>query len=205
MNAVKHGLTAKYIVIGGEDPDEFEALRTDLELEFDPSTRLGLELIDLAAGYLWRLRRGARLEASLMKGYQAEASAEAEAQRESEHSQSISDEAERRCAESFGNDEETILRSRVDGTYSRRYYEFLGEVETETKPGWKPPTQEQNGADSEQERESGLLRLIRDVDSGDALGRLIRYEAALMKGLNQTLQHLHRLQAERNATKVISV
>ena len=39
MNAVKHGLTAKYVVIGDEDPDEFEALRTDLEVELEPSTR----------------------------------------------------------------------------------------------------------------------------------------------------------------------
>jgi hypothetical protein len=49
MNAVKYGLTAKYIVIGDEDPDEFEALRADLEADLQPSTRLQHELVNRLA------------------------------------------------------------------------------------------------------------------------------------------------------------
>jgi len=49
------------------------------------------------------------------------------------------------------------------------------------------------------------LMLIIDVENGDALGKLTRYEAGLMNALTRTRQLLHLHQAERNATKVISV
>ena len=39
MNAVKHGLTARDVVIGDEDPKAFETLRAELEADFEPSTR----------------------------------------------------------------------------------------------------------------------------------------------------------------------
>jgi hypothetical protein len=40
MNALKHGLSAKKIVIGDEDPKEFEALRAALECDWHPETAL---------------------------------------------------------------------------------------------------------------------------------------------------------------------
>jgi hypothetical protein len=46
MNAVKHGLTAQCIVIGDEDPDEFEALRADLTAKFQPSSGFEEELVN---------------------------------------------------------------------------------------------------------------------------------------------------------------
>ena len=39
MNALKHGLSAKAVVIEGEDPREFEALRAGLEQDFGRSDR----------------------------------------------------------------------------------------------------------------------------------------------------------------------
>ena len=66
------------------------------------------------------------------------------------------------------------------------------------------PTTYSTGNSSSRPR-TGLLMLIRDVENGDALGKLTRYEAGLMSAISQTLQHLHLLQAGRNATKVISV
>jgi hypothetical protein len=94
MNAVKHGLTAKYIVIGDEDPDEFEALRADLESDFQPSTRLEYELVDRLAGLLWRLRRVPGVEAALVKARQVEA------WQNSEHVEWLKYEARRRCNKS---------------------------------------------------------------------------------------------------------
>jgi hypothetical protein len=190
MNAVKHGLTAKYIVIGDEDPDEFEALRADLESDFQPSTRLEYELVDRLAGLLWRLRRVPGVEAALVKARQVEA------WQNSEQVEWLKYEARRRCNKSFGSDD-AALDAMMDGTYDARLRKFLEEVQAEDS--------EQEVADSDREQETGLLMLIIDVENGDALGKLTRYEAGLMNALTRTRQLLHLHQAERNATKVISV
>ena len=67
MNALRHGLTAKSIVIGDEDSNEFEQLQVDLETDLQPATRLERELVGRLAGLLWRLRRVPILEAALVK------------------------------------------------------------------------------------------------------------------------------------------
>ena len=66
-NALKHGLSASQIVIGAEDPDQFERLRAGLLADFRPSTTIDRELIDQLAGLLWRLRRVTSLEADLLR------------------------------------------------------------------------------------------------------------------------------------------
>jgi hypothetical protein len=67
MNACKHGLTAKEIVIWDEDPAEFEALCAGLTADFAPQTTFERELVDRLAGLLWRLRRVPVLEACIIK------------------------------------------------------------------------------------------------------------------------------------------
>ena len=176
MNAVKHGLTAKYIVIGDEDPDEFEALRVDLESDFQPSTRLEYELVDRLAGLLWRLRRVPGVEAALVKARQVEA------WQNSGHVEWLKYEARRRCNKSFGSDD-AALDAMMDGTYDARLRKFLEEVQAEDS--------EQEVADSDREQETGLLMLIIDVENGDALGKLTRYEAGLMNAVTRTRQLLH--------------
>ena len=57
LNAVKHGLTARLIVIGDEDPAEFEELRAGLMEQYDPQLPDERELVEYLAGVLWRLRR----------------------------------------------------------------------------------------------------------------------------------------------------
>jgi hypothetical protein len=72
MNATTHGLTAETVVIKDEDPRAFEMLRDDLIREFGPETTLEFQLIDRAAGLLWRLRRVPQIEASLMETHRLE-------------------------------------------------------------------------------------------------------------------------------------
>jgi hypothetical protein len=67
MNALKHGLSAKAIVIEGEDPREFETLRAGLERDFEPSTVIERELVENLAALLWRQRRGHRFEAAIFQ------------------------------------------------------------------------------------------------------------------------------------------
>ncbi len=67
LNAVKLGLTARDIVIGDEDPKEFETLRAELEADFESRTRIEYELVEQLAGLLWRLRRIPALEAAIAR------------------------------------------------------------------------------------------------------------------------------------------
>lgn len=67
MNALKHGLAAKAVVIEGEDPREFEALRAGLERDFDAQTVIERELVENLAALLWRQRRGHRFEAAIFQ------------------------------------------------------------------------------------------------------------------------------------------
>ena len=67
MNALKHGFSSQEIVLEGEDADQFDALRAQLEVEFAPDSVIERELVDRLAGLLWRLRRVPVLEAALIR------------------------------------------------------------------------------------------------------------------------------------------
>lgn len=67
MNACKHGLTAQTVVIGDEDPTQFDCLRQALEKEFEPRSLMARELVERLAGIVWRLRRIPKFEAALIE------------------------------------------------------------------------------------------------------------------------------------------
>ena len=58
---------SRQIVIGDEDPRQFEELRRGLEGDFKLGTTIETELVELLAGQLWRLRRVPVLQAALMQ------------------------------------------------------------------------------------------------------------------------------------------
>lgn len=66
-NSVKHGDYSKTMFIQGENPEEFDALRADLESCFAPIDALDRELIHNLASSLWRLRRMGQQEAELIR------------------------------------------------------------------------------------------------------------------------------------------
>ena len=66
-NACKHGLTAQTVVIGDEDPAQFDSLRKALEEEFEPHSLMERELVERLAGIVWRLRRMPKFEAALIE------------------------------------------------------------------------------------------------------------------------------------------
>ena len=45
-NSLAHGLTAQDIVIADEDPEEFERLRAGLQVDFEPTSTIELELVE---------------------------------------------------------------------------------------------------------------------------------------------------------------
>lgn len=71
-NSLKHGLTAKTLVIGDEDPREFEELRAELMEHYDPQGPAERELVECIAGTLWRLRRFPMFEAAIFAARHAQ-------------------------------------------------------------------------------------------------------------------------------------
>ncbi len=77
MNAIKHGLLAQDVVLRGESPNEFDALRDDLVDEIRPVGCLEIQLVERVAACLWRLRRAQRIEAGIYAHHQAHVEVEA--------------------------------------------------------------------------------------------------------------------------------
>lgn len=69
MNALKHGLRAEQVVIFGEDPAAFEALRDDLYAHFQPSDPVEEGLVEQVAACRWRLRRVPEIEVGIFEHY----------------------------------------------------------------------------------------------------------------------------------------
>ena len=67
MNACKHGLTAKTVVLEDEDPAQFDSLRKALEEEFDPRSLMERELVERLVGIIWRIRRIPKFETALIE------------------------------------------------------------------------------------------------------------------------------------------
>lgn len=65
-NALRHGLTARQIVLEDEDPAEYEALREALLDELSPLSAMEGMLIDRLAQLFWRLRRIPRFESAFL-------------------------------------------------------------------------------------------------------------------------------------------
>ena len=63
-NALKHGLTARSLILEGERATQFEELRTELITTYAPHGLIEEQLVDVMAGLLWRLRRVPALEAA---------------------------------------------------------------------------------------------------------------------------------------------
>ena len=66
MNAVKHGLTAKFPLLPGEDPAEFEGLLQTLQTEFVPLNWYDRVRIEELALLFWRSKRFSHLEVDIL-------------------------------------------------------------------------------------------------------------------------------------------
>ena len=68
MNALKHGLAAKELVIQQEDPAALDALRADLIAEHQPVGQTESLLVEDLAVCWWRLQRARKYETEALKG-----------------------------------------------------------------------------------------------------------------------------------------
>jgi hypothetical protein len=63
MNALRHGLAAKTIVIPGENAGEFEELHSEFISAWDPVDAIEADLVGQLAISAWNMRRVSRIEA----------------------------------------------------------------------------------------------------------------------------------------------
>jgi hypothetical protein len=68
-NALRHGLTAKTVVLEIEDPAEYEAFRTRVIAAFAPAPGVEQHLAEELADALWRLKRAQRIETAAFDHY----------------------------------------------------------------------------------------------------------------------------------------
>jgi hypothetical protein len=67
VNATRHGLTSKHIVIPGEDPAEYDAHREALIRQHSPKGQTEITLVEEIAASAWRLLRARRFETAVLK------------------------------------------------------------------------------------------------------------------------------------------
>jgi hypothetical protein len=66
MNALTHGLTAKQIILSGEQSEQFDRLRQGLYDDFAPGSTIEFELVEQLAASLLRRRRVPVVEAAVL-------------------------------------------------------------------------------------------------------------------------------------------
>ena len=206
MNALRHGLTAKNIVIGDEDPKEFEDLRTKLEHDLQPKTALEGELLERLAGLLWRLRRVPAIEAAIVKARQDEIYSRVSENLAADKRRRLENEANRRCKVSFNWDPIKIQTAMGTGLYNAKLTEIWKKViEEEESKGTLDIDLSDEEIDEEYERsrENDLVVLIQAAADGGLIEKLSRYETILMNAVSRTLEQLRLLQRLRDDTKLI--
>jgi hypothetical protein len=68
-NATRHGLTGKQVVIKGEDPALYDALRQQLLADYAPANQREAMLVEDIAQNYWRLLRARKLEAQVLEKF----------------------------------------------------------------------------------------------------------------------------------------
>ena len=62
MNALKHGLLSKEVLIDGEDGDELLFITRNFYKDFDPQSEIEKVLVDRIVANIWRLKRAMTME-----------------------------------------------------------------------------------------------------------------------------------------------
>ncbi|HEX2447654.1 MAG TPA: hypothetical protein VHK26_05655 [Methyloceanibacter sp.] len=198
----EHGLSAKKVVIGDEDPRDFEALRAALERDWQPDTALEREWIEQLAGIFWRLRRVPAIEAAIVKAREEEAYWSVRSDVERATWDRIADEARERCYESIGPLQVQLAMN--NGTYAERLEPFRNQVieEAEKKGGIDASISKNADVQYQESRESELLLLIRDDDG--MIEKLSRYQASLINAATRIMQQLRLHKIMKGSSKLIA-
>jgi hypothetical protein len=175
LNALKHGLLSREILLPGEDEEALRELGERLRADLQPVGELENLLVDRIIAAYWRLRRLGRVEAGIFAWELYEELAERA-------------ESEAREYESGSADElMDLIHTKI--TDEEKHAQALEKVRQMR---------------SEQQAESITLgrTFARDADKANAFSKLSRYETAIERQLYKALHELERRQAARLGASV---
>jgi hypothetical protein len=178
LNAMKHGLLSRDILLPNEDPDVLTELSEGLRVELQPIGEMEEILVERIISAIWRLRRLGRVEAGIFAWEMSQAQIERAAQ-----------------------EVKAYERSDVRGmSFNADFFELLNKLIID-KESHKQAKAKLKALISEQETEIPTIgqAFIRDAAKADALSKLSRYETTIERGLYlyKALHELQRLQAAR--------
>jgi hypothetical protein len=174
LNAMRHGLLSKEVLLPGEDEEAFRELGEHLRDELQPVGELENLLVDRAVAAVWRLRRLGRVEAGIFVW------------------ERYGELAER--AERYVRDLEEVLTNTTPRPNPNLYNSI----------GYEKARDKAHRMRSEQEDETATLgrTFARDADKANAFSKLSRYETAIERQLYKALHELERRQAARQGGSV---
>jgi len=177
LNALRHGLLSKEVLLPGEDGEALGELGERLGTELQPVGELENLLVDRIVAAVWRLGRLGRVEAGIFAWERFEEQAE-RAEREARGYEKLD-----YVPDMFDPDPEIVI---ID---EKKHEEALSEARRMR---------------SEQEDETATLgrTFARDADRANAFSKLSRYETAIERQLYKALHELERRQAARNGGSV---
>jgi hypothetical protein len=169
LNALRHGLLARDVVLPGEDADAFEDLWNQVRADLSPVGPIEELLVDRIVNAIWRLRRLVRAETALFHWRVHELKAN-------------------RLTKQVRSYEKAPL----DGLF------FLAPEVTD-KASHTEANEALGQAEYERDRDEVLIGRAIDADAkeGDAFAKLARYETRLERSLLRSLYELGRLQDKR--------
>ena len=168
LNALRHGLLARDVVLPGEDADAFEDLWNRVRAYLSPVGPIEEHLAERVVNAVWRLRRLARAETALFHWWVHRVKADRLA-------------AQVRSYEETPLDRLFFATDIPDQATHAEATEALGRAECERDRD-----------------EVLLGRAVdADAKEGDAFGKLARYETSLERSLFRTLHELRQLQDQR--------
>jgi hypothetical protein len=191
LNALTHGLTGAQIVIGIEDPEEFERLLKDLIAEYAPQSTIERQLIERLAVCFWRLKRIPVLEAAIFE----------------EHRCVVKKEREVRTPDPNAPSPWAEIAKKYAATLPDQPSDNPEKSEPKEEPPEPEETPEEAALREQEEvREEARQAvldlgnaLLRDANQQDWLGKLSRHEASLFSSIERTIQRLEKLQEKRLA------
>jgi len=172
LNALRHGLLARDVVLPGEDADAFEDLWNQVRANFWPVGPIEELLVDRIVNAMWRLQRLARAETALFHWRVHELKAN-------------------RLAKQVCSYEKTFLDGLSGLSFSA--------PEITDKASHAEATEALGQATYERDRDEVLLGRALDADAteGDTFAKLARYETSLERSLFRTLYELRQIQDKR--------
>jgi hypothetical protein len=170
LNALKHGLLSREVLLPGEDEEALRELSERLRVELQPVGELEDLLVDRIIAAYWRLRRLGRVEAGIFAW---------------ELYQELAERAEREARDYESSSLDALVAAAdTEITDEKKHQEALSRARRMR---------------SEQEAETVTLgrTFARDADRANAFSKLSRYETAIERGLYRALHELERRQATR--------